>query len=196
MVTNRTTGVAYTYYFLNFIDGKKEAYANLVLNMIDPVNDLTDMDSTIRTKYGYDLIDSAQWEEIWKIKEYLLAVALNAATNSTVMIADETTATIYSRGALASVTTTTLGSKMIDEDNGLSLDQVVKVEQNIFKHYKWLYMCLDPQEQFSLTSISIGSNPEASLDPTIDVTKLPISLYADLSGILDNGAGTTYQNIY
>lgn len=193
VVTNRTTGVAYTYYFLNFIDGKKEAYANLVLNMIDPVNNLDDMDASIRAKYGYDFIDSMQLSEIWDIKKYLMGVALNAATNSTVTIADAAAATIYSRGALASVTTTTLGSQLVDEDNGLSLDQVVKVEQNIYKHYKWLYMCLDPQEQFSLTSNSIGSDPLASLSPTVDAAKLPISLYADLSSIVDNGTGTTYR---
>lgn len=186
VVTNRTTGVAYTYYFLNFIDGKKEAYANLVLNMIDPVDNLDDMDSDVRTKYGYDLIDSMQWGEIWDIKQYLMGVALNAATNSTVTIADETTATIYSRGALASVTTTTLGSQMIDEDNGLSLDQVVKVEQNVYKHYEWLYKCLDPQEQFSLTSPSIPNC-------TVTDAQAPISVYADLSSIVDNGPGTTYR---
>lgn len=185
-IRNRGDGKNYTYYFLNFESGKRETYANVVLNMVKPDEDsgIDSMDSEIRTRYGYDLMDAMQWNEIWAVKEYLQDTAKMA--NSTVTIAPQSTATIYSRGALSEVTPTSLGSMLLDENKSLSLEQVSKVEKNVYKHYEWLYKALDPQEQFSLTSDSMPAC-------TIVDAQAPISEYLDLTGLVHNGTGPVYK---
>lgn len=192
-VTNRTTGIVYTYYYLNFInENRKTEYANLVLNMIDPVNGLDDMDTEIKKRVGYidhagnPEFDELELAQIWQIKKSLQEKALHAGTKSTIQIADDTKASIYTRGAITRVTGSELDSQLPISSSALPLDYISKVESNLVKHYKYLYAELDPREEFSLTSDNLPDLPLASID-----SEAPLSHIADLTGIVN--ADTTYR---
>lgn len=154
-VINRTTGESYTYFYLNFMDGKREEYANLILNMTDPENNLTDMDPAIRSALNYDQFDELELKQIWEIKKGIQDKALSSNVKPVIQLADDTIASIYTRGAVTQIGEDTLSGQLADESSALSLDYITKVEHNLVKHYQYLYGELDPKENFSLVSDSL-----------------------------------------
>ena len=70
-VINRTTGESYTYFYLNFLDKKREEYAKLVLNMTDPENEFADMHPEIKKIIDDAGFTTEELNQIWEIKKAL-----------------------------------------------------------------------------------------------------------------------------
>lgn len=186
-VINRTTGEAYTYFYLNFLSGKQDDYANLVLNMIDPENDLAEMDPDIRAKFAYDTFDELELDQIWEIKKSIQSKALSSSTRSTIELLNDTSASIYTRGVITQISDDKLSSWLPDEASALSVDYINKVEYNMVKHYQYLCAELNPKEDFSLVSDSL---PALSETPAEDA---PVSKFVDFTGIVDGSESPDYK---
>lgn len=186
-VINRTTGESYTYFYLNFISGKKDDYANLVLNMIDPENDLADMDPAIRVKLEYDKFDESELKQIWEIKKSIQSKALSGGVRSTIEFLNDATASIYTRGAVTRIAEDALSSQIPAEESALSLDYINKVEHNLVKHYQYLYAELDPKEDFSLVSDSLPA-----LTGTV-AEDAPVSKFVDFAGMINGSESPKYK---
>lgn len=186
-VVNRTTGESYTYFYLNFMEGQRDDYANLVLNMIDPENGLADMDAALKAKLQYDKFDEAELIQIWEIKKSIQSKALSSGVRSTIEFLNDATASIYTRGAVARISEDALSSELPAEESALSLDYINKVEHNLVKHYQYLYAQLDPKEEFSLVSDSLpalsGTVPEDA----------PVSEFVDFTGMVNGSESPNYK---
>lgn len=186
VVKNRTSGDAYTYYYLNFQSGKQRAYVDFILNMIDPVNKLTDMDSSLKTKFDYESYDESDWKDIWEIKLAAQNRVLSDYVKTNVVSANDT-ASIYTNGAISQISDTDgLTTHLPAEINGLSTEYIAKIKSNILKHYEYLYKNLDPKEQFSLTSDSLGRCIDSGKE-------LPVSKFVELKQLVTNGDEGKYR---
>lgn len=185
-VINRTTGESYTYFYLNFVNGKKEEYAKLVLNMTDPEDGFYDMHQEIKDIINTAGFSTMELEQIWQVKEGLKNRAENSSVQSTITLVDDTTASIYTHGEIAQIGASGLGSQMVAEGSALSVDYITKVEQNLVKHYQYLYAELDPKEEFSLVSTSL---------PAISTVEAgaPVSKYVDFSGMVNGSTSPDYK---
>lgn len=188
-VINRTTGESYTYFYLNFADNnKKKEYARLVLNMTDPDNHFTDMhpkEKEIIDNYGFT---TDELQQIWEIKKNLKNKAENSSVKPTINLANDVSASIYTRGEIAQVSDTKgLISQMYSEESFLSSDFITKVEHNLVKHYQYLIAELDPKEEFSLTSQSLSIiNYEIPDDA-------PVSKYVSFDGMVNGSESPNYK---
>lgn len=186
-VINRTTGIPYTYFYLNFVDSsKKEEYARLVLNMTDPENGFADMNQEIKKiidKYGFS---AEELDQIWEIKKGLKNRAENSNIKSAIQLVNDAVASIYTRGEITQINDTGLSSQIVSEDSALSLDYINKVEHNLVKHYQYLYAELDPKEEFSLVS--------SSLTPVSEVEEgAPVSKYVSFDGMVNGSDSPDYK---
>lgn len=187
VVFNRTTNESYTYFYLNFMSGKQTEYANLVLNMKNPETEV--IDPEINARLDYDRFDEIQKGQIWTIKKEIEAMAANPGTRSEVIyIANDTQASIYTQGAIAQVTAGTLSGVLPAQISALSLEYITKIENNLLKHYKYLYAELDPKEDFSLTSDAL---PDIATD-TLEAAS-PASKYIDFSGMINSTVKSNYK---
>lgn len=194
-VTNRTTGEVYTYYYLNFLNNKREEYANLVLNMIDPVNGLSDMNPEIYTKFNYAQYDEIELAQIWEAKQTIMTRTLSDNVKPVITFADDTTASIYTRGAITKVGADTLASQLPADDSALSVDYVTKMGHILVKHYQYLYAELDPKEEFPLAPTTDA--PNVILDPLPAITSVdagaPVSKYVDFTGMVNGADSPDYK---
>lgn len=189
-VINKTTKEAYTYFYLNFEDGKRTEYANVVLNMINPENDLVDMKPEIKSKWKYDLFDEQELLQIWEVKKEVQNKALSSQVKPEIQLADAATASIYTQGAMTQIASdgyNSLASQLPVEENLLSLDDVTKVEHNLVKHYQYLYAELDPKSEFSLMSDAL---PVYSSTVGPDA---PVSKYVDFAGMIASAESPKYK---
>lgn len=194
-VTNRTTGEVYTYYYLKFKPDQREKYANLVLNMIDPINDLSDMDPTIYTKLEYAQFDTIELAQIWEAKQSILSRTLNDGVRPAITFADDTTAAIYTKGAIAKVGDELLAGQLPAQESALSVDYVTKMGHILVKHYQYLYTELDPKKEFPLAPATEAEADYADpLPPVTDVKEgSPISKYVDVTGMVNGSESPNYK---
>lgn len=186
-VLNRTTNESYTYFYLNFMSGKQAEYANLVLNMKNPETET--ILPEINAKLDYDRFDEIQKSQIWEIKKEIEAMAISPGAKSEVIyIADDTKASIYTQGAIAQVSAGVLSGILPAPASALSLDYIAKVENNLLKHYKYLYAELDPKEDFSLTSDALPDIDAAAL-----AADAPVSKYINFSGMINSTLKSNYK---
>ena len=180
----------YRYFYLNFVNtDKKLEYANLILNMVDPA-DMSAMPGEIYTKYGYGNYSDVQLLDIWETKQSLQKMATAVDTAPTIMVADDTKASIYTAGAVTCVADGKENTSLFSEDSALSIDYIQKVQTNIQKHYKWLYGELNPQEEFGLTSDLLPDYTESD-------DSRPVSVFFDPTGMVNGGtAGYRCNNSY
>lgn len=193
-VEHAGTGKEYIYYYLNLLPGMEKKYAATVLHMIDPVNNLADMDAEIKSAYDYGSYNTLQWNQIWELKQSAAKRAA-AAQVQAVVVAEDTTASIYAEGVLSKVTAAGLENQEIAEPNRLSLETMSKLKSKMHLRYEWMYADLDPKEEFSLASDLLRSPfaPEGTIDQTD--TRLPASQFVAFDK-LPIGAGvveTTYK---
>ncbi len=153
-VVNNTTKEAYTYYYLNFEDGMKKEYANLVLNMQDPASN-NGMKVDILGNEGKD----SQIEEIWELKEALKDRVKNSGVD-VVTVTEGTKAQIYSQGAMSIVSGEDI-DPIVPIDQQISLDKANAMVGNMHTHYIQLYDKLNPQESLSMATPVGPDNPEA-----------------------------------
>ncbi len=194
-VTNRTTGEVYTYYYLNFLNNKREEYANLVLNMIDPINGLSDMDSEIYTKLNYAQFDELELTQIWEAKQSIMSRALSDNVKPVITFANDATASIYTRGAITKVTDAELASQFPAESSALSVDYVTKIGHVLVKHYQYLYAELDPKEEFPLAPTTNVLNVVDDPLPAITSVEAgaPVSKYVDFTGMVNGLDSPDYK---
>lgn len=180
-------GKKYNMYYLNFVDeGKKKEYAQLVLNMVEPDKMAAEMTPEILEEY--EDYDQLELEQIWKVKEEIAGKVMADNVRSVIETADETTASIYAKGALTKVKDGKASVQIIEPDRKLSLDYVDKIEQNLLKHYQHMYVSLDPKEDFSLLSDALSSPDMALLT---DETR-PFSKYVN-TALLFTGINETKE---
>ena len=185
-VINRTTGESYTYFYLNFLDKKREEYAKLVLNMTDPENGFTDMHPEIKKIIDDANFTADELNQIWEIKEGLENRAENSNVKSVIQLVNDTTASIYTRGEITQINDAGLSSQRVAQDSALSLDYIEKVEHNLVKHYQYLYAELDPKEDFSLVS--------TSLPPISEIQEgAPVSKYVSFDGMMNGSDSPDYK---
>lgn len=196
LVENRTTGASYTYYYLRFLPGMEDDYAGTVLNMIDPQNNLSDMDTAIKSKYRYESYNVLQLNQIWEIKQSIAQRAA-AAQVETVIVAEDTTAGIYAAGILSRVTASELSSQEIPEQNLLSLDTMSKIKSKMHLRYEWMYAALDPREEFSMASDLLTSPFKAAEDRDFDDVAryklMPAGEFVDFSKLPGSAVVTSYK---
>ena len=186
-VINRTTGESYTYFYLNFLDKKREEYAKLVLNMTDPENGFTDMHPEIKKIIDDTNFTADELDQIWEIKKELKNRAENSNVKPVIQLVNNAAASIYTRGEITQISDAGLSSQRVEEDRALPLDYINKVERNLVKHYQYLYAELDPKEEFSLTSQSLK---EIEYEIPNDA---PVSKYVSFEGMINGSDSPDYK---
>lgn len=177
---------AYRYFYLNFVStDKKIEYANLILNMVDPEN-ISSMPSDIYEKYHYASYSDTQLLDIWETKQSIEAMAVAADSAPTITMADDTTASIYTAGTVACVADGKENTSLVSEDSAISIEYIQKVQNNIQKHYKYLFSELDPMETFSLTSDTLSDYDDLS-------DEKPVSKFVTDASMLPNGGTNGYK---
>lgn len=188
-VMNRTTGEVYVYFFLNFVDDtKRKEYTNVVLNMIDPENNLSDMDAQVKTKWNYDQFSEAELKQIWEVKQTITSRAMSDAVKPAITLANGATANIYTRAAITQIAGDSLSSQFLDESKMHSLDYVTKMGRNLVRHYQYLYAELDPKTDFPLYT----DNEVLPTISSVDVGA-PVSKYVDFTGMVNGADSPDYK---
>lgn len=185
-VINRTTGESYTYFYLNFLDKKREEYAKLVLNMTDPENGFADMHPEIKKIIDDAGFTTEELNQIWEIKKALKNRAENSNVKSVIQLVNDATARIYTRGEISQISDAGLSGQRVSEDSALSLDYINKIERNLVKHYQYLYAELDPKEDFSLVSDSLPPISEIQAGA-------PVSKYVSFTGMMNDPSSPGYK---
>lgn len=188
-VMNRTTGEVFVYFFLNFVDDtKRKEYTNVVLNMIDPENNLSDMDAQVKTKWNYNQFSEAELKQIWEVKQTITSRAMSDAVKPAITLTNGATANIYTRAAITQIAGDSLSSQFLDETKMYSLDYVTKMGRNLVKHYQYLYAELNPRSDVPLYTDndvlpSIGS---------VDINA-PVSQFVNFDGMVNGADSPDYK---
>ncbi|MGN0377924.1 MAG: hypothetical protein ACI4ED_09840 [Suilimivivens sp.] len=123
-VVYQDNGQSYTYYYLNILEGKEEAYIKAVMSATDPGETGTAAD-----------------KQKWELKQEIERKASNANISShiTIKAGSESGVKIYTTGLL----TDTEEAEKTLKKNGISLDDMAGRSTNMQKHYAQLYVNLD-----------------------------------------------------
>ena len=124
-VVYKDNGQSYTYYYLNILEGKEEAYINAVMNAVDPGEEGTSAD-----------------KQKWELKQEIQrkAAASGISSHITIKAGSESGVKIYTKGLL----TDTQETAQTLKKNGISLDDMANRSNNMQRHYTQLYVNLDP----------------------------------------------------